>query len=99
MENVISTLELIEKEQIPSIKFTPLDVLTDPLEKQKRLQDVSRATVLGNGYHGKVTIYFQTADDESKCVSTTIWDFDKEYIVLKSGASIPLKAVFRVEFS
>ncbi|WP_026462711.1 hypothetical protein [Adhaeribacter aquaticus] len=98
MQSMISSPELIEKEQIPDLKFGQEDVLKDPQARKKRLQDVSRATSLGNGYHGKVEITFQTSNGEQKRVVTTIWDFDQEYIILKSGASMPVKAVTQLEF-
>lgn len=57
MENL--TYEVIEKEQIPVLKFNNADVLTDLLERKKRMHDISRATVLGNGYHNKVEIFLR----------------------------------------
>lgn len=96
MENL--TYATIEKEQIPTLKFGNSDVLTNPQERKKRMHDVSRATVLGNGYHGKVEIFFETADGEPKRVVTTIWDCDQGHLILKSGASIPLRAVYGIEF-
>jgi hypothetical protein len=88
----------VEKEQIPTLKFGNQDVLTDELDRKKRMHDVSRATVLGNGYHGKVEIFFQTADGELKRVNTTIWDCDPEHLILKSDACIPTRSVFGIDF-
>jgi hypothetical protein len=96
MEN--QTYEEIAKEVIPGLKFSPTDVLTDGQARKKRIRDISRATVLGNGYHGKVEIFFETADGDPKRVATTIWDHDEKYIILKSGASIPIKSVYGIEF-
>ena len=96
MENI--TYVTIDKEQIPNLKFSHTDVLNNVQERKKRMHDVSRATVLGNGYHGKVEIFFETADGESKRVDTTIWDCDQEHLILKSGACIPLRSVYGVEF-
>jgi hypothetical protein len=98
MENAAKTIELVEKEIVPFLQFGKADVLEDPQERKRRAHDINRATVLGNGYHGKVEIYFQTADEEMKRVVTTIWDFDQNYITLKSGSSIPLRAINRIEF-
>jgi hypothetical protein len=92
------TYVTVEKEQIPTLKFGNTDVLTNLQERKKRMHDVSRATVLGNGYHGKVEIFFETVDGEPKRVVTTIWDCDQEHIILKSGACIPLRAVHGIEF-
>ena len=92
------TYALIDKEQIPDLKFGHDDVLPDMQARKKRIHDISRATVLGNGYHGKVEIFFETADGEPKRVATTIWDNDQNYIILKSGASIPIRGIYGIEF-
>jgi hypothetical protein len=96
MEN--NTYVSIEKEQIPNLKFTSKDVLADLQARKKRMHDISRATVLGNGYHCKVEIFFETADGEPRRVDTTIWDCDPEHIILKSGAFIPIRSVYGIEF-
>jgi hypothetical protein len=103
MEAVLEKMEvvshlLVNKEEIPSFKFGIEDVLTDPDAKIKRWNDTHRATVLGNGYHCKVEITFNTADGETKRVDTTIWDCDNNYIMLKSGASIPVRSISSIEF-
>ena len=96
MENI--TYASIEKEQIPALKFGNKDVLSDLQARKKRMHDVSRASILGNGYHGKVEIFFQTAEGETKRVDTTIWDCDQEHIILKSGSWIPIRSVYGIEF-
>ena len=88
----------IDKEQIPDLKFGNNDVLTDLQARKKRMYDISRATVLGNGYHGKVEIFFETAEGDPKRVDTTIWDCDQEHIILKSGSWIPIRSVYGIEF-
>jgi hypothetical protein len=92
------TYELVNKEEIPNFRFGKADVLTDLAARQKRRWDANRATVLGNGYHGKVEILFETNDGEPKRVDTTIWDCDQHYLILKSGASIPIRSVHSIEF-
>jgi hypothetical protein len=92
------TFELVPKEEIPNFKFAKGDVLMDLAARQKRRWDANRATVLGNGYHGKVEILFETSDGEPKRVDTTIWDCDQNYLILKSGASIPIRSVHSIEF-
>ena len=54
------TFELVNKEEIPKFRFGKADVLTDLAARQKRRWDANRATVLGNGYHGKEEILFET---------------------------------------
>ncbi|MFC5272006.1 hypothetical protein [Adhaeribacter terreus] len=98
MEYIITSPELIEKELIPNLRFNREDILITPEDKKRRLYDIHRATLLGNAYHGKVDIFFMTADGEQKRVNTTIWDYDKEYVILKSGSSLPITAINGVEF-
>jgi hypothetical protein len=90
--------EIINKEQIEGLHFSHEDVLSLPADRQWRQHEAERAATLGNGYHGKVDIYFQTADGSVKRVYTTVWAADAEYLTLKSGASIPLRAVLGFDF-
>jgi len=98
MEYIINSPELIEKELIPNLKFNREDVLITDEDKKRRQYDLHRATLLGNSYQGKVDIYFMTAEGEQKRVNTTIWDYDKEYVILKSGSSLPIGAINGIEF-
>lgn len=93
-----AAIETIEKEVIPTLQFPAHDVLTDPADLKRRRHDAERATTLGNGYHGKLDIYFQTADGATKRVYTTLWALHEEYISLKSGIAIPLRAVVAFDF-
>jgi hypothetical protein len=97
METKQGAPDLIEKEEIPSITFSRQEVLTDPVLKAARKRNAVKATILGNGYHGKVCISFLTADQEVKRVSTSIWEVDDEHITLKSGVTIPMRAIQSIE--
>ena len=88
---------LINKEVIPQLKFAQEDVITDKMEKVKRMNDLKWATILGNGYHGKVNILIQTADEEVKRVETTVWDYDQDFVIFKSGTSIPIRCILSIE--
>ncbi|GAA4006662.1 hypothetical protein GCM10022408_18100 [Hymenobacter fastidiosus] len=90
--------EIVAKENLSTLKFAVEDVLLLPAQKQWRRFEAERATTLGNGYHGKVDIYFQTADGATKRVYTTVWANDAEHISLKSGAAIPLRSVLGFDF-
>lgn len=90
--------ETIAKESVVNLRFPASDVLSHTADKQWRRYEAERATTLGNGYHGKVDIYFQTADGSVKRVYTTVWACDSEFITLKSGASIPLRSVLGFDF-
>ena len=92
------TVEIVEKEEIASMHFGPADVLPTEADRQRRRADADRAVTLGNAYHGKLDIYFQTADGATKRVATTIWAADAEHLTLKSGYSLPLRAVLGFDF-
>lgn len=92
------TVELVEKEDIVTMQFGPDDVLTDEAAREIRRADADRAVTLGNAYHGKLDIYFQTADGIAKRVATTIWAADTDHLTLKSGGAIPLRAVLGFDF-
>ncbi|ALW85993.1 hypothetical protein AUC43_13380 [Hymenobacter sedentarius] len=81
-----------------TMRFAPEDVLTDQAARQRRRADAERAATLGNAYHGKLDIYFQTADGATKRVATTIWAADADHLTLKSGASLPMRAVLGFDF-
>ncbi|AKQ47705.1 hypothetical protein TH63_13100 [Rufibacter radiotolerans] len=98
MENAASSYPLVEKEIVPDLQFSTQDVLPDEASQKKRLHDLNRASLLGNGYHGKVEITFQVASGEVYRMQTTIWQADEDFTSLKSGASLPTKAILGVEF-
>jgi hypothetical protein len=93
-----TTVEIVEKEEIADMHFGPDDVLPDLAARQRRRADADRAVTLGNAYHGKLDIYFQTADGITKRVATTVWAADADHLTLKSGASLPLRAVLGFDF-
>jgi hypothetical protein len=98
LELPTATAEVIDKDLIPSLRFSHDDVLTDPAAIKQRRHDAERATSLGNNYHGKLDVYFQTADGAVKRVYTTIWATHEGYLTLKSGISLPLHAVLGFDF-
>ena len=98
MKTLTTLAPMIEKEEIPGLRFRSEDVLSDPGERLKRHWELNRAATLGNAYHGKVEITFRTADGEDKRVDTTVWTVDDKYITLKAGCSIPLRSIVNVEF-
>ncbi len=93
-----ATVEIVEKESLTGMLFAPDDVLPDPTARLRRRADAERAATLGNAYHGKLDIYFQTADGAAKRVATTVWAADGDHLTLKSGASLPLRAVLGFDF-
>lgn len=93
-----TTIEIVEKESIAELHFGHDDVLPEEDARKRRRADADRAVTLGNAYHGKLDIYFKTADGATKRMATTIWAADAEHLTLKSGASLPMRAVLGFDF-
>lgn len=94
MENIIT----IEKENLNNLKFAIKDVLSNEILIAKRTYNIQKAVRLGNLYKGKVTIKFRNFANELMSVNTTIWAWGSDYISLKGGNSIPVKAIEDIEF-
>jgi len=98
LELPIDLAEIVDKDTIPTLQFPHDDVLTDPAAVQQRRHGAERAASLGNNYQGKLDIYFQTAEGAIKRVYTTVWATHEEYVTLKSGITIPLRAIIGFDF-
>lgn len=90
--------DTVEKDILPLLHYPAKDVLSSPIERIVRQRDAERATALGNNYHGKLDIYFMTADGISHRVYTTVWANSPEHLTLKSGTSLPMRAVVGFDF-
>lgn len=95
---VTQSAETVAKETIPTLRFSQNDVLPTAEERTTRRHDAERACALGNNYHGKLDIYFQTADGQTRRVQTTVWAVQEDYITLKAGVILPLHAVLGFDF-
>ena len=87
---------LIIKENISGLHFPSNEVLGIPYEIKQRKSDVQTGMLLGNNYKCKVKILFE--DSESlKQVETTIWGLTDLHVLLKSGITIPLNRIYKVD--
>lgn len=91
-------VETLPKEALTGLRFAPRDVLSTPADRLLRRRNAERAVTLGNAYHGKLDIYFQTADGTTKRVQTTVWAADADHLTFKSGVLLPLRAVVWMDF-
>ncbi|MCP4521786.1 MAG: hypothetical protein GY827_08880 [Cytophagales bacterium] len=94
MENAM----IIEKENLHLFSFSTSDVLKSDLMKAKRKLNIQKAVRLGNLYKGKVKIKFRNVKHELLSVHTTIWALGSDFISLKGGRAIPIKAIESIEF-
>jgi hypothetical protein len=87
-------IETVEKETIPTIQFGRDDVLAGNQADSER----RRADALGNAYHGKLDIFFKNAEGKTLRVQTSVWGAHPEYLTLKAGIMLPLRAVLGFDF-
>lgn len=93
----MKTIATVQKEQINTLKFFRGDVIQEKVRQRLRKFDLDRALILGNIDHNKVTIIFKTEDGTLLQVKTTIWAVTEEYVALKGGVHIPIKAIVDLE--
>jgi hypothetical protein len=87
--------EIIEKENIETLKFPHNEVLNDEIAISQRKNELERALSLGNLEHSKIQIYFQD-DLSQKMVETTVWALTDESVVLKKGVGIPINRILKI---
>ena len=86
--------EIIEKENIHSLKFPNSEVLEDKEAIWQRNSDLDRAQSLGNLEHSKIKIFFE--DNLSrKMVETTVWAVTDNRVILKQGIGIPINRILQ----
>ena len=91
----MSDFQLIEKEEVASLKFPDKDVMSDKDDVIQRKLDLERALTLGNLEHLKIKIFFE--DDSSKRVAeTTVWGMTADEVILKKGVVIPIKRIHKI---
>jgi hypothetical protein len=83
--------EIIEKENIGTLKFPHSEVLEEQLKKEKRIRT---STCLREFRTFKIQIYFE--DDRSKkMVETTVWALT-DLSRLKKGVGIPINRILMI---
>lgn len=87
--------EIIEKEDIETLKFPHSEVLDDEAAIIQRKNELERALSLGNLEHSKIQIYFED-DSSKKMVETTVWALTDESVVLKKGVGIPINRILKI---
>lgn len=91
----METPVIISKESISAFKFTKTEVLETFSEIVERREKLDKATLLGNAFHNKVKIVFNTKEG-IKEVETTIWASTDKNIILKGGISIPIVCIYDI---
>ncbi|MFD1873098.1 hypothetical protein [Hymenobacter bucti] len=87
-------IETIDRKELPAVAFSHDDVLaTDPAAQQLRRAEADRAMLLANAHQAKTTIFFRTADGHTKRVRAHVLGAHAEYLTLKDGLLLPIRAV------
>ena len=86
----------VPKEQVPGLRFPVQPVKLTAPHRRALDRKIQQAMTLGNTEHCKCRILFKD-DQGMKYVETTVWSFDRERIVLKSGITIPIARVIDVD--
>lgn len=84
---------LVEKEVINSLSFKLRDRVN---QHPKILEQIKKATRLGNGYRSKVSILFHD-DAGLKRVDTTVWAYGAKFICLKGGVWLPINRIVEIK--
>ncbi|WP_179335726.1 hypothetical protein [Winogradskyella costae] len=88
---------IIQKEDIPQLKFSKNEILTNPKKIKLRSHYLERATQLGNLLKTKVKIYFTDRTNKLLTVDTTIWAVTSDFVILKRGITIPKSSIIYIE--
>lgn len=94
METLLST----PKEVINTLNFVKQDVLGTSALQAERKYKLNRAMLLGNLYQVKVLIKFRDELNKLRIVETTVWAVFDKHISVKSGMTIPIRAIEDIEF-
>jgi hypothetical protein len=92
----MQTVEIVPKELVAGLEFSPGDVLTDSAAIRERAAMLHQAMLLGNGYKTKVRIVFET-NHGTKAVETTVWQATEKQVMLKGGMNIPVRSIREVK--
>lgn len=86
----------VPKEEVPSLHFPNRPVHLNAPHRKALERKIQNAMTLGNSEHCKCRILFKD-DAGMKYVETTVWSFDRERIILKSGITVPIARVIDVD--
>jgi len=92
------SVETIDREQLTNLEFIHDDVLAhDQTQQLRRRADADRAVLLTNANQTKTTIFFRTSDGHTKRVRAMVLTAHAQYLTLKGGINLPLRAVLGFE--
>lgn len=87
----------IDAKIIPSLHFAKSDVLVSPDDKREREHQLVSATAITSMDHEEVGLVVQLEDGEIIEIVSDHIEFEREFVELKGGYMIPLRAIVKVE--
>ncbi len=96
MENTVQPIIEIQKEDVVNLSFPSDPVISDVSEHKKLMEDLHKATSLGNISKHKVYIVFRDSEGPKK-VNTTVWAMTEKSILLKKGVFLPIHRIVSVD--
>lgn len=91
----IESITVIEKEKIPTLEIQNKEVLHELHLVIRRKQLLTQAMIIGNSYHTKVQIIFESASGIFQ-VETTVWATTDDFVLLKGSVYLPIKCIHDV---
>ena len=88
----IESITTIEKENIPRLEFHHHEVLMHPDQISHKKELLHYAMILGNTYHTKVKLIFESMQGIFQ-VETTVWATTDDFVLLKGGVYLPIKCI------
>lgn len=87
----------INPDSIPFLHFAKSDVLPSPEDKRERQHQLASATALTMLDHEEIGLVVKLDDGENVEVVSSLIDLEGDYVELKGGYTIPLRAILKVE--
>ncbi|MFZ6009398.1 MAG: hypothetical protein ACOYXT_03550 [Bacteroidota bacterium] len=88
----------INPEDVNRYHFTQDDALQLEEDRSQRIHKLINAVVLSNTEHQDIGIVIKLDNGEVIETFSDLIDFADDFVVIKGGAAIPLKAIVDVEF-
>ncbi len=83
-------------EEIRHHRFSEIEVLRTPAERRERHHKLESAMALTNGQHEPVWIHVGLIDGQVVEIYSSLIDLEDEYVEIRGGLGIPLKAIYDV---
>lgn len=88
---------VINPSEIRLFYFGIKDVLSNPDEKEARKGKLQRAMILTNCEHISISLYLKLPNGEKLETASDLVDYADDFVILKGGVSIPVRAIFDVD--